>query len=104
MWSTIHVPYIQGKEVLLKKSAICLLVCTITAIFIAESASVLIVNSNSQQIQNSEEDTHLKLGNNTTDNRNHRQAIFAAFQPITETYLPRIFKKTEFNTLSPTQP
>jgi hypothetical protein len=74
-----------------------------TAILIAELTSALIVKSNSQQTQNSEEDTHLKLGNKTTFNRNHRQASFAGFQPINEACLPRTFKKTTFNALSPIQ-
>jgi hypothetical protein len=103
MWSTIHVHLNQEKEVLLKKSAIFLLVSTITAILIADLSSVLIVNLNSQQIQNSEENTHLNLGNKTTLNRNHRQASFAGFQPINEACLPRTFKKTTFNALSPIQ-
>ena len=103
MWSTIHAPYIQWKEELLKKSAICLLVYTITAILIIELSPVLIVNSHSQQIQNSQEDIHLNLGNKTTFNRNHRQASFAAFRPITDAYLLRLFKKTTLNTLSPNQ-
>ena len=87
----------------MKKSAICHLVCTITAILITVLSSAIAAHFQSKQTQNSKEGNHLKLGNKTTLNRNYRQTSFAAFQPINEAYLPRSFKKTTFNTLSPIQ-
>jgi len=96
-WPTIQIHHNQRKEALLKKSVVCLLTCAFSAIMISELSSALIIKSHSEQIQITEEDTP-ELGIKTPINRNHRQALLVAFQPINGTYFPRTFKKTTFST------
>jgi hypothetical protein len=69
------------------------LICAFSALFITELSSALIIQSHSEQIQINEEDIP-ELGIKTLKNRVHRQIDFGSFQPISDTYLPRIFKKT----------
>ena len=60
---------------------------------IAQLSSALIIQFHSQQIQINEEDT-LEIGIKTPINWFFRQVDFGSFQPIIDTYFPRIFKKT----------
>ena len=77
----------------IEKITVCLLTCAFSAIMIAELSSALIIQSHSQKIQINEEDT-LELGIKTLINWFFRQVVFGIFQPIIDTYFPRIFKKT----------
>jgi hypothetical protein len=63
-----------------------------SAILITELSSALIIQSYSQQIQINEEDIP-ELGTKTLKNWFHRQIDLSSFQPIIDTYFPRIFKK-----------
>jgi hypothetical protein len=64
-----------------------------SAILITELSSALIIQSYSQQIQINEEDIP-ELGTKTLKNWFHRHIDFGIFQPIIDTYIPRLFKKT----------
>jgi len=77
----------------LRKFTVCLLTCAFSAFLIAELSSALIIQSHSQQVQIIEEDIP-ELGIQTLKNWFHRQIDFGSFQPIKDTYFPRIFKKT----------
>ena len=109
MRSAIHIHHNQRKEALLKRFAVSLLICAFSVIMIAELSSALVIQFHSQRIQINVEDTP-KLGNKTTFNRNHRQAVFDSFQPINGINFPRIFKKTaaasrlRFNSNSTSKP
>jgi len=93
METNYHIDQNQRKEALLKRFTLCLLTCAFSAIMIAELSSALIIQSHSQQIQIHEEDIP-ELGIQTLKNWFYRQARFGIFQPIIDTYFPRIFKKT----------
>ena len=60
---------------------------------IAQLSSAIIIQSHSQQIQINEEDIP-ESGIKTLKNWIYRQVRFGTFQPIIDTYFPRIFKKT----------
>ena len=76
--------------------------CAFSAIMIAELSSALIIQSHSQQIQINKEDIP-ELGTKTLKNWFHRQIDFGSFQPIIDTYFPRIFKKTAIILPAPIQ-
>ena len=78
---------------LLKRFVVSLLTLALCVIMIAQLSSALIVQFHSKQIQISKEDT-FELGVKTPINWFYRQARFGIFQPIIDTYFPRIFKKT----------
>ena len=84
----------------MKRFAVSLLICAFSVIMITELSSALIVQSHSKQIQMKEEDT-LELGIKTPINWFYRQVDLSIFQPIIDTYLPRIFKKTAVSVPSP---
>ena len=86
----------------MKKSVVCLLICTFSALLITELSSAIIIQSHNEKIQINEEDTP-ELGTKTLRNWFHRQIDFGSFQPINDTYFPRTFKKTAFSTQSPIQ-
>jgi len=77
----------------LKRFTLCLLTCALSAILITELSSALIIQSHSKKIQINEEDIP-ELGIKTLKNWFHRHIDFGSFQPIIDTYFPRIFKKT----------
>ena len=77
----------------MKRFTLCLLTCAFSAIMIAELSSAIIIQSNSKQIQIYKEDIP-ELGIKTLKNWFHRHIDFGTFQPIIDTYFPRIFKKT----------
>jgi hypothetical protein len=79
--------------VLLKRFAVSALTCALCVILITELSSALIVQSHSKQIQINEEDIP-ELGTKTPIKWFYRQIDFGSFQPIIDTYFPRIFKKT----------
>ena len=60
---------------------------------IAELSSALTIQSHSKKIQFNEEDT-LEIGIKTPIKWFFRQVDIGSFQPIIDTYFPRIFKKT----------
>jgi hypothetical protein len=60
---------------------------------IAQLSSALIIQSHSERIQIKEEDIP-ELGTTTLKNWFYRHVDFGIFQPIIDTYFPRIFKKT----------
>jgi hypothetical protein len=70
-----------------------ILTYALCVIMIAQISSALVIQSNSKQIQINEEDT-LELGIKTPIKCFFRQIDFDSFQPIIDTYFPRIFKKT----------
>ena len=77
----------------MKRFAVYLLIFALCVIMIAQLSSALIVQSHSKQIQLNDEDT-LELGIKTPINWFFRQVDFGTFQPIIDTYFPRILKKT----------
>ena len=77
----------------MRKLAVCLFTCAISAILIAELSSALTIQSHSKQIQIHKEDIP-ELGTKTLKNWFHRQIDFGTFQPIITSYFPRMFKKT----------
>ena len=77
----------------MKRFAVSLLTCALCVIMIAQLSSAIIIQSHSKQIQINEEDIP-ELGIKTLKNWFHRQVDFGIFQPIIDTYFPRIFKKT----------
>jgi hypothetical protein len=77
----------------LKRFTVCLLICAVSALLITELSSAIIIQSHNEKIQINEEDTP-ELGTKTLINWFHRQIDFGSFQPIIDTYFPRIFKKT----------
>ena len=86
----------------MKRFTVCLLTCAFSAILIAELSSALIIQSHSKQIQINEEDIP-ELGTKTLKNWFHRHIDFGIFQPIIDTYFPRIFKKTAIILPAPIQ-
>ena len=77
----------------MKRFAVSLLICAFSVIMITELSSALIIQFHSKQIQINEEDT-LELGIKTPIKWFFRQVDFGIFQPIIDSYFPRIFKKT----------
>ena len=77
----------------MRKFTVCLLIFAFSAIMIAQLSSALIVQSYSKMIQIHKEDIP-EFGTKTPINWFYRQARFGIFQPIIDTYFPRIFKKT----------
>ena len=77
----------------MKRFAVIALTCTLSVIMIAQLSSALIIQFHSKQIQINEEDTQ-ELGIKIPIHWFFRQVDFGIFQPIIDTYLPRIFKKT----------
>jgi hypothetical protein len=78
------------------------LTCILCVIMIVELSSALNVKSYSKQVQISEEDIP-ELGIKTLKNWFYKQIDFGIFQPIIDTYFPRIFKKTAISMPSPIQ-
>ena len=78
----------------MKRFAVSLLICAFSVIMITELSSALIVQSHSKQIQTYNEEDTLELGIKTPIKWFFRQVDFGIFQPIIDTYFPRIFKKT----------
>ncbi len=87
----------------MKRFVVIALTCTLCVILITELSSALIVQSHSKRIQINEEDT-LEIGIKTPVKWFFRQVDFASFQPIIDTYFPRIFKKTAISIQSAIQP
>ena len=87
---------------LLKRFAVYLLTFALSVIMIAQLSSALIVQSHSKQIQFNEEDIP-ELGTKTLKNWFYRHIDFGIFQPIIDTYFPRIFKKTAIIPPAPIQ-
>ena len=77
----------------MKRFTVCLLTCAFSAILIAELSSALIIQSHNKYVQINEQDIP-ELGTRTLISWFHRQIEFGSFQPIIDTYLPRIIKKT----------
>ena len=79
----------------MKRFAVSLLTFAFSVILIAQLSSAIIIQSHSKKIQtyNEEEDT-LEIGIKAPINWFFRQIDFGSFQPIIDTYFPRIFKKT----------
>ena len=77
----------------MKRFIVMILTCAFSAILITELSSALTIQSYSKQIQINEEDIP-ELGTKTLKNWFHRQIVLGSYQPIIDTYFPRIFKKT----------